>query len=231
MAKGIIYLMNTCVDGLVKIGKTGVDNFEQRMANLESNGYRRIAVLHREFAIKVEDYHEKEKLIHEIFSKSRVGNSELFSIDVNLVKQLMSSLEGEVIYPTDEKKEEIFEQATEVVETKNGVIPDGIYTLKVKTKGLGYCAEGSMQVKDGKILILPGAKLAPITKITVKGCIAKRQSAKLDENITKEVIECDSPSMAATIICGHHINGWKVWKNSEGELIDVYRSNANENDD
>ena len=115
MAKGIIYLMNTCVDGLVKIGRTGVDNFEQRMAILESNGYRRISVLTREFAIEVEDYEEKEKLLHELFSKSRVGNSELFSIDINLVKQLMSSLEGKVIYPKDEKKEEIFVQATEVV--------------------------------------------------------------------------------------------------------------------
>ena len=134
MAKGIIYLMNTCVDGLVKIGRTGVDNFEQRMAILESNGYRRISVLTREFAIEVEDYEEKEKLLHELFSKSRVGNSELFSIDINLVKQLMSSLEGKVIYPKDEKKEEIFVQATEVVEVKKGIIPEGRYYLKTKVK-------------------------------------------------------------------------------------------------
>lgn len=42
MAKGIIYLMNTCVDGLVKIRRTDSNNYEQRMALLESNGYRRI---------------------------------------------------------------------------------------------------------------------------------------------------------------------------------------------
>ena len=48
--------MDTCVDGLVKIGKTGIDNFEQRMTYLENNGYRRISVLTREFAIEVEDY-------------------------------------------------------------------------------------------------------------------------------------------------------------------------------
>ena len=104
MSKGIIYVMNTCVDGLVKIGKTGIDNFEQRMTQLENNGYRRIAVLTREFAIEVEDYDAKEKLLHELFSKSRVGNSELFSVDINLVKQLRSSLEGKVIYSKDEKK-------------------------------------------------------------------------------------------------------------------------------
>lgn len=39
MAKGIIYVMTTVVPGLIKIGKTGVDNFEARMYQLERNGY------------------------------------------------------------------------------------------------------------------------------------------------------------------------------------------------
>lgn len=223
MAKGIIYLMNTCVDGLVKIGRTGVDNFEQRMAILESNGYRRISVLTREFAIEVEDYEEKEKLLHELFSKSRVGNSELFSIDINLVKQLMSSLEGKVIYPKDEKKEEIFVQATEVVEVKKGIIPEGRYYLKTKVKGLDYLPEAVLVVEEGKFFIEVGAKLAPISKITVKGWILKRNSVKMNGCITEERIECDSPSMAAAIVCGHNKNGWHAWKNSKGEEIDVYR--------
>ena len=34
MAKGIIYLMVTVVPGLVKIGKTGTDNFDTRMKNM-----------------------------------------------------------------------------------------------------------------------------------------------------------------------------------------------------
>lgn len=37
MAKGIIYIMTTVVPGLIKIGKTGKDNFDQRMYNLEHN--------------------------------------------------------------------------------------------------------------------------------------------------------------------------------------------------
>ena len=86
MAKGIIYLMSTCVDGLVEIGKSGLDNYEQRMSHLERDGYHRISVLKREFAIEVEDYDEKEKLLHEIFSKSRVGDSELFSVDMETFK-------------------------------------------------------------------------------------------------------------------------------------------------
>lgn len=43
MAKGIIYLMITVVSGLIKIGKTGNDKFENRMRFLES----RICQYHR----------------------------------------------------------------------------------------------------------------------------------------------------------------------------------------
>ena len=97
MPKGIIYCMTTIVPGLVKIGKTGIDNFEQRMYNLERNGYVNITGLQRRFAIEVEDYDEKEILIHEIFSKSNVKNTELFAVDIELVVQLLSSLEGKQI--------------------------------------------------------------------------------------------------------------------------------------
>lgn len=63
MAKGIIYVMTTVVPGLVKIGKTGLNNFEQRMYNLEKNGYSNVVGLKRAFAIEVDDYDEKEALL------------------------------------------------------------------------------------------------------------------------------------------------------------------------
>ena len=60
-SKGIIYVMSSAVPGLIKIGKTGVANYEQRMYNLEHNGYRNVTALKRVFAIEVESYDEKEK--------------------------------------------------------------------------------------------------------------------------------------------------------------------------
>ena len=63
MAKGIIYVMTTVVPGLIKIGKTGTDNYESRMYQLERNGYFNVVGLKRKFAIEVEDYDEKEKLL------------------------------------------------------------------------------------------------------------------------------------------------------------------------
>ena len=115
MASGIIYIMKTAVDGLIKIGKT--DNFEKRMCELERNGYHNVVGLKRAFAIKVQNYDQKEEMLHNIFSKSQVGNSELFTLDVDLAKQVLSSLEGDIIYPK-ENKQEIFIEATDSVEEK-----------------------------------------------------------------------------------------------------------------
>ena len=100
MARGIIYVMTTVVPGLIKIGKTGIDNLSDRMYQLERNGYNNVVGRQRRFAIEVEDYTEKETLLDDIFSKSRVPNSELFSLDVDLVIQLLSSFEGKQIYNT-----------------------------------------------------------------------------------------------------------------------------------
>ncbi len=52
MARGILYVMTTVVDGLVKIGKTGIDNFESRMNTLENNGYRNVVGLKEGLLLK-----------------------------------------------------------------------------------------------------------------------------------------------------------------------------------
>ena len=97
MAKGIIYVMTTVVPGLIKIGKTGTENYESRMYQLERNGYFNVVGLKRKFAIEVEEYDEKEKLLDEIFAKSNVQGSELFSLDAELVVQLLSSFAGRTV--------------------------------------------------------------------------------------------------------------------------------------
>ena len=111
--QGIIYIMTTTVTGLIKIGKTRSDQYEERMRFLENNGYWNITGLKRFFAISVDQYGDKEKLLHEIFSKSRVGESELFALDPDLVNELMLAFAGEVVYPKNIDKEKEFEEVTE----------------------------------------------------------------------------------------------------------------------
>lgn len=114
MNKGIIYVMTTAVSGLVKIGQTGSANFQERMRGLEANGYYNVVGLKRAFAIELDDYQEKESLLHEIFNRQRIGESELFALDIELVKQLLLSFEGKVTFPKDTNKEKDFDELAEV---------------------------------------------------------------------------------------------------------------------
>lgn len=108
--KGIIYIMTTAVSGLIKIGQTSADNYQERMRSLEANGYYNVSGLKRFFAIEVEDYKDKEDLLIEIFNKHQVGDSELFALDYDLVRQLLLSFEGKVIFPKNINKDKEFDE-------------------------------------------------------------------------------------------------------------------------
>ena len=112
--KGIIYITTTAVSGLIKIGQTSTGNFQERMRNLEANGYSNVAGLKRFFAIELEDYTEKEALLHDIFNKHRVGESELFALDQELVRQLLLSFKGKIIYPENIDQEKEFDEVSNV---------------------------------------------------------------------------------------------------------------------
>jgi len=47
MEKWIIYVMTTVVSWLIKIGKTGTKNYQERMRNLEANWYYNVVWLKR----------------------------------------------------------------------------------------------------------------------------------------------------------------------------------------
>lgn len=110
--KGIIYIMTTAVSGLIKIGQTGNSNYQERMRNLEANGYYNVAGLKNFFAIELEDCEDKENLLKEIFSKHQVGNSELFALDYEVVRQLLLSFDGKVVFPKDADKKKEFDNVS-----------------------------------------------------------------------------------------------------------------------
>lgn len=221
MAKGVLYCMTTVVPGLIKIGKTTADNFENRMYGLERNGYFNVVGLKRHFAIEVEDYDEKEVLLDDIFSKSRVPNSELFALDIDLVVQLLSSFDGKQVYPKTETKEEVFQKATKerAVKADWEKIPDGKYYLSQTRKGFGK-VEATMRVEDGLFVVEKGSICAPVT---ADWAPEVRRNAVIKNNILQEDVECNSPSTAGWIAMGKATNGWEVWKNKDGKIIDMYR--------
>ncbi len=153
------------------------------MNYLESNGYSNVTGLKRQYAIEVEDFDEKEKLLDNIFSKSRVGKSELFALDIGLVIKLLSSLEGKQICPGNQNKEEVFEKtkakpsekqdlqayepAPEAGESAdhgagdgNAALPDGTYSFEIR-RGPNAGAEATMEVRSGKCIVLAGSSCCP----------------------------------------------------------------------
>lgn len=223
MTKGIIYAMTTVVPGLIKIGKTGCNNFEQRMYNLEHNGYFNVAGLHRRFAIEVEDYDEKEALLDEIFSKSRVPDSELFALDIDLVIQLLSSFEGHQVYPKEESKEAAFDAATEARSSKEdwSCIPEGTYHLKRKSRA-GKIAEASMEYARGKFIVKAGAHVLSVPE----GQWAPEaiRNADIQNGVLMQDVSCASPSTAAHVVLGHSANGWREWHTENGKKLETFRT-------
>ena len=221
MARGIIYVMTTVVPGLIKIGKTDVKNFSNRMYGLERHGYANVTGLSREFAIELDDYDEKEKLLHEIFSKSRVPNTELFALDVALVTQLLSSFEGRQVYPEIETKEEVYNKSKYEFKSKQEVnqIPNGTYTLDRNIKRYGKVS-ATMEVEDGILTVKSGAKCATLVSDSPPKDVL---SANILNNVLQEDQIFTSPSSAAFLVVGNNVNGWMYWRNKDGELIDIYR--------
>jgi hypothetical protein len=163
--KGIIYIMTTAVSGLIKIGQTGTANFQERMRFLEANGYYNVSGLKRFFAIELKDYNDKENLLKEIFNKHRVGDSELFALDYDLVRQLLLSFDGKVIYPRDVNKEKEFDEVSKAREQgarfnfyKKG-IKDGEEIVFIADKEITAKVVGEREVEYGE----QTWKLSPLT--------------------------------------------------------------------
>lgn len=222
MATGIIYIMSTAVKGLIKIGKTQTNQFETRMNHLESNGYFNVVGLKREFAIEVEEYDKKEALLHEVFGRNQVGGSELFSVDLDLAKQLMSSFKGKVIYPKNETQEEIFDSATADKESTF------FLSKKHKANDNGY--SGILCIRNEKFILKKDSILAEIgSRYQNEGWAKLRTTLKVDSNgRLLEDAETNSPSMAGSIVTGHNCNGKEFWKNSNGKTIGEFLKNKGE---
>ena len=206
--------MTTAVPGLLKIGKTGSDQYKNRMYFLESNGYQNVTVLKKAFAIEVEDYDGKETLLHEIFEKSRVGDTELFALDKSLVIKLLSSFEGTQIYPEKETKQDSFEKAE--INAQEGLVPDSLYYHKAKD---GDIIATMSKAGDKYILKAKSILAKDLSKIS-KGWASVAITAKISANgVLQKDLKCSSPSMAAALIAGGSRNGLEFWKTEAGKTM------------
>lgn len=220
MAKGIVYICSTAIPGLIKIGKTRTDEYENRMKTLEDNGYRNCTGLKREFAIEVEDFDNVEFILHRTFYAHRVGNTELFACNLDNIVKVLSSFNGRIVYPVDETKEEIVNKAEDGAASSE--LPDGYYFFKPAHKDY----EGKMLVENGILTLLAGSKLGKMTEVAKNASpnwVLKRHELGSEACVLSKDIICSSVSEAAYYVCGHGMNGWVAWKDKEGDSIQIYR--------
>lgn len=190
------------------------------MYYLERNGYRNVTGLKREFAIEVDLYDEKEKLLFSIFEKSRVSETELFAIDLDTVIQLLSSFEGNQVYPKDKEKTEIFKEATYDIEIKNKAeqLPDEEFYLERKVKGFGV-VKGVLRYENNKFVVKKGSYCrGEFDSKAPRYC----KDAKIVNNYLQEDFECLTPSGAGWIVLGKSNNGKIEWKDKDGKSLAEY---------
>ncbi len=234
MAKGVLYIMSTIVDGLIKLGRTGTANYESRMYQLEHHGYANVTGLKREFAIEVEDYEVKERLLQEIFEKSRIANTELFALKLDVAIALLKSFAGNQVYPVVQPSTLI--SITKPVTKSAPIIPNGTYRLRRYRKFEKKYVDVRACVKDGEWILQQGSVLAiqspnyewPMldnvlevrTRMALSGHGCLLEDVSLGYDVT--------PSFVAGVVLLTAANGWSEWKCANGDAIDVFRKTVDE---
>ena len=199
------------------------------MHELERTGYRNVTGLKREFAIEVSDYDEKELLLHTIFEKSRVYDTELFALDVNLVKKLLASFDGKMVYPKDETKTEVFDESTLI-----NPVPDGVYRLGPKKKksdgnkvitATAIIEKGHWILKKGSILGITEDKGITSNVRRIRQNLIISSTGELLEDYDMKLC---APSCAAAVVMNQSQNGWAEWVGADNETIMKYHSKQSE---
>lgn len=153
MDEGIIYIMTTIIPDIIKIGRTQEKQYEERMRNLEKNGYNQINGLKRCFAIKVSNYKNIEKLLQDTFYQQRIGKTECFCLDPDLVMRLLTALNGKIIFPADKDTTKEFTELTEMADRNNRFkfankgIKEGETITFIKDKSITAKVKGERDVE------------------------------------------------------------------------------------
>ena len=227
--RGIIYLMESAIPGLVKIGKCGTKQYKERMRDLSSNGYRNATGLKCVIAMEVDNYEDVERLLHSLFDSCRVGKTELFALDVHLLEGLFSALDGKMIFPKPELKSDIFNEAAGIAHGK--VLPDGEYKLKRLKQSDNRFVDVTASItnnywtikKDSVVGISEDSGVSDKARTRHNEMNINKKNGKLLDDF--ELGEC-SPSFAASVVLFGSSNGWTDWKDGLKREIDYYRQMA-----
>lgn len=119
---------------------------------------------------------------------------------------------------SDDDESEIEEDVLEVS------VPDGLYTFSQKLKRWkGRQVNATMQVANGKYILLAGSDVCPYEGDIYDAVHIKRATANIVDDVLQEDIVFSSPSGPAIFVTGGARNGWFCWKDEKGTAINQYR--------
>ena len=95
MDNGIIYIMNTTIDGI-----SYIDTVSDLDAIQENRLYYDVGITTLYYAVDVPNIDRKMQIIGSLFNTLRIGISDrLYAVDKQLLKGLLQEFEGEQVYP------------------------------------------------------------------------------------------------------------------------------------
>lgn len=191
------------------------------MTELERNGYGNVAGLKRRFAIEVEDYDDKEGLIHEL-SPSPVWPD---PSSLPLMRTLWFSSSrlwaGARCSPRARPRGRL-RQGYGGASGKGSRSCRSRWDLPPEEENEGRRHGGRPQeVHGGQFVVKAGARCLPVTE--EDRTPEPRKTAEVVDGVLQADVVCDAPSTAAWVVLGSSSNGWKVWKDQRGRSINTYR--------
>lgn len=200
---GIVYLLvNECMPGLVKIGKTSRLNLEKRMKELFSTGVPLPFKCAHACRVKLMHMDELERALHCAFAPDRVNeNREFFRISPEQVKPILKLLghmtEGDV---TQEVETEIEKDLTE--DDKKAVVKS-----TSKRPPLDFLAMG---LHIGDTLVFNGTPSCAVTIASARKVIHEGHESSLTA-VTKELLNKD-----------YAVQPTRYWSINGDNLLDIY---------
>lgn len=159
---GILYLLTTEYDDIVKIGSATFEEFEEVEKHVKSD-LPLISGLNLAAAINTENYLDKEDWIYSLLDQYRVSKSTLFNIDNDDVLQFFLNLKGERVYPSKKEDKKIIKRITESRDI--AAVPDGEYYFRPKN---GDAYFGRAEIRGKKIIVKKGSKCRSFTESFAK---------------------------------------------------------------
>lgn len=249
--ENVVYIItNPQYPGYIKIGYAS--DLKQRLASLNTGAlveFVPYAVYETPMKNGDTEIHDIIKLLNPIlraskFDESKVKLKEFFKIEPEEAFELLEHIANvsgtrHRLYRVDKYFNKIdvkpvaettMQETSLVADTpatqpSTTCIPDGIYTMKTKIKSLNKIVQGTLEVKDGKFILKAGTDVAP-EEIRYEKYKLLFVGLKVKDDILIEDKEVGSVSTAASIVRGGASNGWEHWKNSNGELISIYREGS-----